>query len=148
MEAAQQQTPQMNLPQMAAPPPQIQPQEKKKERPKLAFETPGARLRRRTGHRQTGQAEPSVQDALNAVTQGGSGGAVVSATRPRFRRASAVVSMRRPCPASPAPAWSCLAIRRAWISSPYLIQVLAEVKLNWFNVWPGRVRAWAAGAAW
>jgi hypothetical protein len=27
---------------------------------------------------------------------------------------------------------------------PYLIQVLAAVKQNWFNIWPQK-RAWAAG---
>src|SRR5207237_5392814 len=69
---AAQQAPQMNLPQIAEAPPQLQTQEK----PKLAFETPAAA----TVGQGTGKlARPGsgVQEALNSVIRGGSGGMVV-----------------------------------------------------------------------
>jgi TonB family protein len=133
VDAAQQPAPPMNLPQMAAPP-QLQTQEK----PKLAFETPAAA----TVGQGTGKlARPgnSVQDAMNAVARGSSGGMVVGDTSAASPGLSGGINSP-PIPGRPAASLELLTNPQGVDFRPYLIQVLAAVKHNWFNVWPQSAR--------
>ena len=129
-----QQAPQMNLPPDGAPPPQLQTQEK----PKLAFETPAAA----TVGQGTGKlARPGngVQDALNSVVHGASGGMVVGDASAASPGVSGGMNAP-PMPGRPAASLELLTNAQGVDFKPYLIQVLAAVKQNWFNVWPQSAR--------
>jgi TonB family protein len=134
-----QQTPQMDLPPVAAPPPQIQPQEKPPEKPKLAFETP-IPASSGTGTGKLAKPSTSVQDALNAVTQGGVGGALVVGDPAAISPSATGGLNAPPIPGKPGASLELLSNPLGADFKPYLIQVLAKVKLNWFNVWPQTAR--------
>jgi protein TonB len=135
---AAQQAPQINMPQVAQappPPPQIQPQEK----PKLAFETPAPAT---TGPGTGKLARPaaSVQEALSSMTHGGaSGGMVVGDIGAISPGASSGLNLP-PMPGKPGASLELLTNPLGVDFRPYLIQVLAAVKLNWFNIWPQSAR--------
>ena len=136
VEVAQQppQTPQVNLPQMA-PPPQIQTQEK----PKLAFETPTPAS---SGEGTSKLAKPGsgVQEAVNALTHtGASGGMVVGDPSAASPGISGGINAP-PLPGRPGASLELLSNAQGVDFKPYLIQVLAAVKQNWFNVWPQSAR--------
>jgi TonB family protein len=137
VEAAQQapQTPPIDLPQVAPPPPQIQQQEK----PKLTLETPAPAS---TGPGTGKLARPAsgVQEAVNAMTHAGaSGGLVVgdpSAASPSLSGGINAPPVR----GRPGASLELLTNPTGVDFKPYLIQVLAAVKQNWFNIWPQSAR--------
>jgi TonB family protein len=136
-----QQTPQVNLPPMAPPPPQIQPQEK----PKLAFETPAPASGPGTG--KLAKPSTSIQDALNAVTQGGAGGAMIVGD-PEAISPSATGGLNAPpIPGKPGASLELLTNPQNVDFRPYLQQVLVRVKRYWFNVWPQSARMGRQGRA-
>jgi TonB family protein len=133
VEVAQQtpQAPPVNLPAVAPPPPQIQQQEK----PKLAFETPAAAS---TGPGTGKIAKPGsgVQDAIAAVNRpGASGGVTVGDPEAASPGLSGGINAP-PTPGRPRASLELLSNPQGVDFRAYLIQVLAAVKLNWFNVWP------------
>jgi TonB family protein len=137
VELAQQapQAPQINLPQMVPPPPQIQPQEK----PKIAFETPAA-ASNGTGTGKLAKPGSSVQEAVNALTHpGASGGAVVGDPGAASPGISGGINAP-PMPGRPGASLELLSNPQGVDFRPYLIQVLAAVKQNWFNIWPQSAR--------
>jgi TonB family protein len=124
------QAPPVNMP-AVAPPPQIQPQEK----PKLAFETPAPAT---TGPGTGKLAKPGngIQEAVNAVTRpGASGGMVVGDAAAASPGMSSGINAP-PMPGRPGASLELLSNPQGADFKAYLIQVLAAVKLNWFNVWP------------
>jgi TonB family protein len=132
VEVAQQapQTPPVNVPQVA-PPPQIQTQEK----PKLAFETPTPAS---SGHGTGKLAQPGngIDDAIKALSHAGaSGGMVVGDPGAASPGISGGINSP-PIPGRPGASLELLSNPAGVDFKPYLIQVLAKVKLNWFNVWP------------
>jgi TonB family protein len=129
----------VNLPPAAPPPPQIQPQERPVEKPKLAFETPPPAT---TGPGTGKLAKPStsVQDALNAVTQGGAGGAMIVGDPGAISPSATGGLNAPPIPGKPGASLELLSNPTGADFRPYLIQVLAKVKLYWFNVWPQSAR--------
>jgi len=136
---AAQQTAQLNMPPVAQapapPPPQIQPQEK----PKLAFETP-APATSGQGTGKLARPDASVQGALNSATRGGaSGGLVVGDAGAISPGASGGLNLP-PMPGKPGASLELLTNQTGVDFRPYLIQVLAKVKLSWFNVWPQSAR--------
>jgi TonB family protein len=125
------QTPPVNMPPVAPPPPQIQQQEK----PKLAFETPAPAS---TG-RGTGKLVPpgsGIQDAIKELSRTGpSGGLMVGDATAASPGLSSGINAP-PLPGTPGASLELLSNPAGVDFRPYLIQVLAAVKLNWFNVWP------------
>jgi TonB family protein len=130
--AQQQQTPQVNLPAIA-PPPQIQPQEK----PKLALETPAPANGPGTG--KLAKPSTSVEDALNSVMRSPSGGLMVGDAAAISPGLSGGINAP-PVPGKPAASLELLSNPQGVDFRPYLIQVLAGIKLNWFNIWPQSAR--------
>jgi TonB family protein len=136
---AAQQVPQVNMPQVAQaappPPPQIQQQEK----PKLAFETP-APATAGPGTGKLARPDASVQGAIASMTHGGaSGGLVVGDPGAISPGISGGLNLP-PMPGKPGASLELLSNPSGVDFRPYLIQVLAAVKLNWFNVWPQSAR--------
>lgn len=124
----------------AQPPPQIQPEEK----PKLAFETPGMQG---TNPEHTNVRipvpKPSVQDAINSVARGGQRGLSVNdfdepPTLPESAHLTQV-------PGRPGSSLELLSDPQGVDFRPYLMQILARVRRNWFAVWPESARLGSEG---
>jgi TonB family protein len=121
----------------APPPPQIQPV----EQPKLAFETPGQNgPSEYKGQAKLTPPKASVQEAIKDITRGGGGQGSV-----------AVGDLDRPpdlpesihLPPSPGRTGSSLELMSDPMGvdfKPYLIQILALVRKNWFAVIPESAR--------
>jgi TonB family protein len=124
------QAPPVNMPPVA-PPPQIQPQEK----PKLAFETPTP-ASSGTGTGKLARPGSGIQEAISALSHpGASGGLVVGDASAASPGMSGGINSP-PMPGRPGASLELLSNPAGVDFKPYLIQVLAKVKLNWFNVWP------------
>ena len=137
-----QQMPQTNLPPVAPPPPQIQPQEK----PKIAFETP-APATAGPGTGKLAKPSTSVQEALSAVTHGGAGGAIVVGDPGAISPSATGGLTAPPIPGKPGASLELLTNPQSVDFRPYLLQVLARVKQYWFNVWPQSARMGRQGRA-
>jgi len=115
------------------PPPQIEPVEK----PKLAFETPGAPTGTPAGAGKITPPSPSVQEAVrSAIRRGPSGSLLIGDV-------SGGVLEGIPLPPSPGGARSNLELLsdpQGVDFRPYLIQVLASVRRNWLAVIPESAR--------
>ena len=135
-----QQTPQVNVPntpQMAPPPPppQIQPVEK----PKLTLETPPPATGKGTGR----LAPPgtSVEDALRSVMRGGGTSGMVVGDVDLMTAPSVRSSINAPALPGKSGAYMELKFDPQGVDfKPYLIQLLATIKRNWFTVWPDSAR--------
>jgi len=132
-QVARVQPPPLGVAPIAPPPPQIEPVEK----PKLAFETPGAPTGIPTGTGKIAPPSPSVQAAVrSAVRRGPSGGLIIG-------DAAGGVLEGVPLPPSPGGARSNLELLsdpQGVDFRPYLIQVLASVRRNWLAVIPESAR--------
>lgn len=133
VEAAQ--APQTNMPPLA-PPPQIQ----APENPKLAFETPSRASSSGQGTGKLAQPNPSVQEALKSVTRGGASGGMVVGDAAAISPGMSGGLTAPPMPGKPGASLELLSNPQGVDFRPYLIQVLAAVKLNWFNIWPQSAR--------
>jgi TonB family protein len=117
----------------AQPPPEIQPEEK----PKLAFETPGQHgtNSQQSQSKVLSPPKTTLQDAINSVARGGGQrGVVVEELEPP---PTLPESMR--LPAQPGRSGSSLELLSDPLGvdfKPYLIQILARVRRNWFAVIP------------
>jgi TonB family protein len=126
-------TPQMNLPNgpQMAPPPQIQPQEK----PKLTLENPAPPPSGR-GKGLLAPPDTSVQHAMESVIRSGTGAMVVGDVD-LMSGPSARSSINAPPLPGKSGAYMELKFDPQGVDfRPYLIQLLAGVKRNWFTVWP------------
>jgi TonB family protein len=143
IETATTQTPPTKTPfgaQTPQPPPQIQPEEK----PKLAFEIPGAPSSTPRGPGRLAVPSPSVMDALRDMSHAGSGGITVGDTG--TGPGGLGPGMNRP------PSAGRLATNATILSDPqgvdftsYMLKVLAAVKRNWFAIYPESARLGSRG---
>ena len=81
-----------------------------------------------------------MNDALNAVTQGGAGGSIVVGDPGAISPSATGGLNAPPIPGKPGASLELLTNPMGADFRPYLIQVLAKVKLYWFNVWPQSAR--------
>ena len=131
-------------PVIAVPPPQIQPE----ERPKLAFETPGqGGTAQSPGGTRIQIPKTSVDEAIRSVARGGGGSAAGLSVGDADQIPSLPDSLRRsPSPARPRSQVQLLSDPQGVDFKPYLIQVLATVKRNWFAVYPESARLGLRGS--
>jgi TonB family protein len=120
----------------APPPPQIQPV----EQPKLAFETPGQNgPSDNKGQAKLPPPKTGVQDVIHDMARGGGGqGRIVVGD---LDQPPDLPSIRQPT--LPGQTGSSLELQSDAMGvdfKPYLIQILALVKKNWFAVWPESAR--------
>ncbi|MFN7924728.1 MAG: energy transducer TonB [Bryobacteraceae bacterium] len=121
-------------------PPQIQPEEK----PKLAFERPGANMGspNNSGIAQGRMPTPqrsSVDDAMRQVARGGGGGLVVGDIGEGVGGLGE--SLNNPAaPLKNASALELLSDPQGVDFKPYLIRILSSVRRNWFAVMPESAR--------
>jgi len=129
-------------PQVAtAAPPQIQPEEK----PKLAFETPTAPPPS-GGRGRIAVPDTSVQGAIKSLAHGGSdGGLTVGDDSPDASFAPGPGIRMAPSPGRPGSALQLLSDPMGVDFRPYLMQVLANVRRNWFAVYPESAKLGARG---
>jgi len=126
------------LPAMAgtpkAPPPQIQPV----EQPKLAFETPGQNGPSESkGVAKLNPPKTGVQDVIRDLARAGQGSGAVS----DLERPPDLPSAQRPTlPGQTGVSPELLSDPMGADFKPYLMQVLALVRKNWFAVWPESAR--------
>jgi TonB family protein len=138
IEVAQQRAPaivQNGIPQ--APPPQIQPEEK----PKLAFETPGATTGAPAGARSgaLGRIAPpqsSVEDATRNVARGGGQGALIVGDVAELPGPMAPGISINPYQGRAGSSLELLSDPAGVDFKPYLVKVLSAVRRNWFAVIP------------
>jgi len=121
----------------APPPPQIQPV----EQPKLAFETPGQNGPSETkGQAKLTPPKTSVQDVVRDMARGGGGqGRIVVGDQDQPPDLSDGIQR----PTLPGQIGSSLELKSDPMGAdfkPYLMQILALVKRNWFAVWPESAR--------
>ena len=126
------------------PPPQIQPEEK----PKLAFETPGAPdgkpNTKGLGGVQIQPPKNSVNDAIRALARNGGGGVVVGDAGDDVGGLGP--SLNRPAaPSIPRGSVELKSDPMGVDFKPYLTQVLLAVKRNWLNVIPESARLGRTG---
>jgi TonB family protein len=115
-----------------APPPQIQPEEK----PKLAFETPTAPPPS-GGHGKIAVPDTSVNGAIRSLARNGSEGALTVGDVGDLNIGGLGAELNRPpSPGRPGSALQLLSDPMGVDFRPYLIQVLANVRRNWFAVYP------------
>jgi len=119
----------------APPPPQIQPV----ELPKLAFETPGQNgASENKGERKLTPPKDTVQDAIHAVARGGGQGSFAGDLD---RPPDLPASIQQPeLPGQTGISPQLLSDPMGADFRPYLAQVLALVRKNWFAVWPESAR--------
>jgi TonB family protein len=127
-----------NLPPPVVPPPQIQQQEK----PKLAFETPGAPTsppnQRNSGTGRIAPPASSVDEAVRSVARSGPGGLTVGDMPDESGMGSALG--QTPVNPRQASRVELLSDPMGVDFKPYLIRVLTAVRRNWFAVIPESAR--------
>lgn len=111
------------------------------EKPKLVFETPGATSGTPTGVGKVAIPMPnsSVSDAVRAASRGRAGGTVVSDVMDLATGAGATLSAT-PNRGRAGSSLELLSDPQGVDFKPYLIQVLAAVRRNWFAVLPESAR--------
>jgi TonB family protein len=131
----------IGAPQAPPAPPQIQAEEK----PKLAFETPGAATpapRQGTGRLPVPSA--SVNEAIRAMPRGGAGGVTVGDEGTGPGGLGPGINM----PPSPGKSGSNLELRsdpQGVDFRPYMLKVLAAVRRNWFAIYPESAKLGSRG---
>ena len=122
-------------------PPVQQPQIQEQEKPKLAFETPTAPPPSGGVGRIT-RPDTSVAGAINALTHGGAGGGLSVGDDTGDEGAGGLGSGLNlpPSPGRQASRLELLSDPKGVNFQPYLLQVLAAVRRNWFAVYPESAR--------
>jgi TonB family protein len=118
-------------------PPQIQPV----EQPKLAFETPGQNGPSETkGQAKLNPPKADVQDVVHDLAHGGGGQGGI-AVSDLDRPPDLPESIQRPTlPGQTGSTLQLLSDPMGADFKPYLMQILAVVRKNWFAVWPESAR--------
>ena len=125
----------------APPAPQIQPEEK----PKLAFETPGAApTSPRPGASKIPIPSSSVADAIRDMAHSGSGGVVVGDMGSGAGGIGEALNMR-PSPGKIGSNLELLSDPMGVDFRPYMIQVLTAVRRNWFSIMPESAKLGSKG---
>jgi TonB family protein len=132
IEQAQSNTPQIQLPQL---PPQIQPQDRpaSETKPKLAFENPSAPPSGPRGPSRIPVPGNTIQDAVRDLSHGGSKG--VSGSDTYDLGAGSGLNIP-PSPGRPRMDFELKSDPQGVDFRPYVLQVLAVVRRNWFAVYP------------
>lgn len=123
------------LPAQAPPLPIPLPQIEPVERPRLAFESPRAATVARSGPAQIPAPAASVNEAARAAARSRGGGLVVGDLEPGGGGAGEFLNLP-PAPGRQASALELLSDPMGVDFRPYLIQILAIVRRNWFAVIP------------
>ena len=119
--------------QAPAPPPQIQPEEK----PKLALETPGAQSSGSTaGLGKVAPPSTSVAEAMRSLAHGGGGGGLVVGDVGIGDGGVGDAVNQPPSPGKQGSNLELLSDPMGVDFKPYLQQILATVRRNWFAVMP------------
>ncbi len=122
----------IGIPQAPSPPPQLQTEEK----PKLAFETPGApSTSPRQGTGKIAIPSSSVSEMLRSMPRSGSGGVMVGDVGAGMGGLGEGMNL----PPSPGKVGSNLELLSDPLGvdfRPYMLQVLAAVRRNWFSIMP------------
>jgi TonB family protein len=116
----------------APPPPQIQAEEK----PKLAFETPGAASSGNQGLGKVAPPSASVSEAVRAMSHGGSGGGIVVGDIGSGPGGIGEAINQPPSPGKQGSNLELLSDPMGVDFKPYLMQILQTVRRNWFSVMP------------
>jgi TonB family protein len=125
--------PKLGIPEMPAPPPQIEPVEK----PKLAFENPGAGSQGVPGAMgKLAAPKSSVDEAVRSVARGGAAGGMVVGDAGIGAGGIGEMLNMPPSPGRQASALELLSDPMGVDFRPYLIQILQNVRRNWFAVMP------------
>jgi len=122
------------------PPPQIQPEEK----PKLAFETPGAAPSPSASPGRLAVPSSSVMDAIREMSHGPSGGVTVGDTGTGLGGLGPSMN-RSPSPGRLATNATILSDPQGVDFTSYMLKVLAAVKRNWFAIYPESARLGSRG---
>jgi TonB family protein len=122
------------------PPPQIQPEEK----PKLAFETPGAASSQPQGPGRLTVPSSSVMDAIRSMPHAGAGGVTVGDSGSGPGGLGPGMN-RPPSPGKLATNATILSDPQGVDFTPYMLKVLAAVKRNWFAIYPESARLGTRG---
>jgi len=132
IEQAQATPPQFNLPQL---PPQAQPQERppSETKPKLAFETPGPAPTGPSGPPRIQVPGGTVQDVVRDMARGGNKGVSGSDT---FDLGAGSGLSLPPSPGRPRMDYELKTDPQGVDFKPYVLQVLAIIRRNWFAVYP------------
>jgi len=127
-------------------PPQIQPpQIQTEERPKLAFEKPGAISTPSGGPRIPAPPRASVDETARGVARGSAGGGVVVGDPVEQSGGLGALLNQTPTPARSSSRLELLSDPMGADFRPYLIRILASVRRNWFAVMPESVRMGRTG---
>jgi TonB family protein len=116
----------------APPPPQIQTEEK----PKLAFETPGAESSGNQGLGKVAPPSASVSEAVRTLSHGGSGGGLVVGDIGTGPGGIGEAINQPPSPGKQGSNLELLSDPMGVDFRPYLMQILQTVRRNWFSVMP------------
>lgn len=109
------------------------------DKPKIAFEAPGARVSESTGAGKIPVPKTTVDDAVRASTRTRTGGVVVSDVMDLPTAAGATLS-NTPNRGKAGSSLELLSDPQGVDFKPYLIRVLAAVRRNWFAVIPESAR--------
>jgi TonB family protein len=123
----------------APPPPQIQAEEK----PKLAFETPGAASSGNQGLGKVAPPSASVSEAVRAISHGGNGGGVAVGDLETGPGGEAI--NQPPSPGKQGSNLELLSDPMGVDFKPYLMQILQTVRRNWFSVMPESAKLGRSG---
>jgi TonB family protein len=117
----------------APPPPQIQTEEK----PKLAFETPGAQSSgKNQGLGKVAPPSSSVSEAVRSMSHGSSGGGLVVGDIGTGQGGIGDAINQTPSPGKQGSNLELLSDPMGVDFRPYLLQILQTVRRNWFSVMP------------
>jgi len=116
----------------APPPPQIQTEEK----PKLAFETPGAASSGNQGLGKVAPPSSSVSEAVRSLSHGSSGGGLAVGDIETGPGGIGEALNQPPSPGKQGSNLELLSDPMGVDFRPYLMQILQTVRRNWFSVMP------------
>jgi TonB family protein len=125
------QLPQQGVPDAIAPPPKIQTE----ERPKLAFEKPGAASGLPAGTGRLAAPKGTVEEAMRGLARGGGAGGVVVGDMDTVPGSGGLRPMT-PAPGRSGSNLELLSDPMGVDFRPYLIRILAAVRRNWLAVVP------------
>jgi len=125
----------------APPPPQIQAEEK----PKLAFETPGAGSSGPPGLGKVAPPSASVSEAVRSVARGSSGGGISVDDTGSGPGGIGAALNQPPSPGKQGSNLELLSDPMGVDFKPYLLQILQIVRRNWFSVMPESAKLGRSG---
>ena len=129
-------------PNLPAPPPPKPPQTQQSEKPKLAFESPGAQMVKPGGAGRIEAPKSGIEEAMKSSSRSGGGGVKVGDAGVDADTPSGIGQAPGQLGSTPRQASSLelLSDPLGVDFKPYLIRVLAAVRQNWFAVIPESAR--------